>query len=537
MPDTQPQTTNPPVTAQSRYEQLKTDRSPYDQRQRDAAIVTIPALFPPEGSNGATQLPTPYQSVGARGMNNLAAKLLLTLFPPGTPFFKLEVAESVMDELKAKSTKEEDVAGRVQAALSKMERAVMKKMESKNTRAVLFEVLKHLLLGNALLVVLPSGSLKFFTLYQYVVKRDLDGNVLEIITKESLSRRTLPKEARAIVERSPAPEAGTDPQKSLDLYTWVTRKDNGSWRVHQEIVGTRIPGTEGSYPADKLAWLPLRWTAVPGEDYGRGFIEEYQGDLNSLESLSQSLVDFSAAASKHIFFVDEAGVTSKATIQNAPNLAVVDGNAKDVTILKVEKVADFKVTKEQSDEIKLRLEQAFLLTSSIQRNAERVTAEEVRTMAAELEQALGGVYSILAQELQRPLVVRFMFLMQRAGELEHLPEKSVSPQIVTGIEGLGRQSDFGKLQVLLAGVQQAFGPEAVSEYSSAGWYLTRGAAALGLDIDGFVRSEEQVQEERARRMQAALAEKLGPPAIKANADRDTTAMQAAQPAAQPQQTQ
>ena len=36
----------------------------------------------------------------------------------------------------------------------------------------------------------------------------------------------------------------------------------------------------------------------------------------------------------------------------------------------------------------------LLLNSSVQRNAERVTAEEVRYMAQELETALGGVYSI-----------------------------------------------------------------------------------------------------------------------------------------------
>ena len=38
------------------------------------------------------------------------------------------------------------------------------------------------------------------------------------------------------------------------------------------------------------------------------------------------------------------------------------------------------------------------------RSAERVTAEEVRYMAQELETALGGVYSILSQEFQYPFV-------------------------------------------------------------------------------------------------------------------------------------
>ncbi|WP_416142518.1 portal protein [Escherichia coli] len=42
--------------------------------------------------------------------------------------------------------------------------------------------------------------------------------------------------------------------------------------------------------------------------------------------------------------------------------------------------------------------------SAVQRTGERVTAEEIRYVASELEDTLGGVYSILSQELQLPLV-------------------------------------------------------------------------------------------------------------------------------------
>lgn len=525
---TEPKTETPPPaqTAQGRYEQLVTDRSPYETRAREVAALTIPALIPPQGSNGVTNLPTPWQSVGARGINNLAAKLLLALFPPGSAFFKLTVDEAILDELKGQQGSE-DVVGEMEKALSKIERSVVKQMESTNVRAVMFEVFKHLpAAGNALLVVLPDTSFKFFPLTQYVVKRDLSGNPVEILTKEGLSRRTLPPAAREVVERHSSEDAYNDPAKSLDLYTCVTRKDNGSWRVHQEICGERIPGTEGFYPAGKSAWLPLRWTAVPGEDYGRGHGEEYLGDLYSLDSLSQSLVDGAAACAKVLILVDEAGVTSKKTIAESPNLAVRDGNAKDVSILQMEKMADFSVAQAQAAKIEQRLEQAFLLTSSIQRDAERVTAEEIRIMAAELEQALGGVYSMFAQELQRPLVERVLFLMQRSGKLPHFPEKSVTPQIVTGLEGLGRTSDLTRLDIFLQGIGEMFGQTAVAEYVNVGVYMKRRGAALSIDLDGLVRSEEDVQATRQQAMQAQLAAQLGPKAIEANAKRDIAATRA-----------
>ena len=69
----------------------------------------------------------------------------------------------------------------------------------------------------------------------------------------------------------------------------------------------------------------------------------------------------------------------------------------------MQKFNDFRVAQESAQKIEERLAAAFLLNSSVQRDAERVTAEEVRFMAQELESTLGGVYSVLSQEFQLPL--------------------------------------------------------------------------------------------------------------------------------------
>jgi hypothetical protein len=533
--------TPPPAqTAGGRYAQLEVLRQPYDQRAREAATLTIPGLIPPLGSTSSTRLPTPWQSIGARGVNNLAAKLLLALFPPGSAFFKLSVAEATMDALKKQDGGSGqggnvDVEAEMEQALSKVERAVVKWMEATNLRPLMFETAKHLVVAGNALIQIQADSFKLYTLTQYVVKRDLSGNVLEIITKEMLARRTLPSAARAIVEKHSGDKEYSDPTASLELFTQITRKDNGSWRVHQEICGETIPGTEGFYPKDRSAWIPLRWTSVAGEDYGRAHCEEYIGDLLSSESLAKSLIDGAAACARILFLTNEAGVTSKKKLAEAPNLSIVDGDVKDVGVLRVDKMSDFAFAGSQADKIERRLEQAFLLTSSIQRNAERVTAEEIRTMAGELEQALGGVYSTFSQEWQRPLVDRVLFIMQRANKLPHFPEKSVTPEIVTGIEGLGRMSDYQRLRALLTDLGQTFGPEALAEYTNVGSYIKRSGAALAIDIDGLVRSEEEVQAARQAKMQAAMAQQLGPASIQANAKRDVAATQAAAQAAPPAQ--
>lgn len=531
----QPSGSTSGMTAQGRYESLTPSRSPFLQRARDAARVTIPGLFPPEGANGGTNYDTPFQSVGSRGINNLASKLLLALLPPGSSFFRLTMDDYVVAALMARFTdpqEAQDARGKFEQALGSVERAVCNRLEQVGARTVVFETLKQLLVaGNALVHILDDGKLQLFTLQNYVVKRDCSGNPLEIVLRQSLSRMSLPARAAELLE----PEDRTEQNdksgdRSVDLYTRISRTGDatsGQWTVHQEVDGKPIPDTQGTYPLDNCPWLPLRFTNIAGEDYGRGFVEEYQGDLNSLETLTEAIVRFSAVASKIIYFVDESGATDKQKVARARSGDVVDGNAKDVSVLTLEKYADFRVTKEAADDVQHRLEQAFLLDTSVQRDAERVTAEEIRVLANALETGLGGFYSILGEEFQRPLVVRVMSQMQRQRALPQLPKEAVKPSIVTGLEALGRNADLQRLDVLVAGVSNTFGPPVVAQYVNAGAYIARRAAALGVDVNGLIRTDTEVAQQQAQQNAQSLTEKLGPHAIRAASQPQTPQAQSA----------
>ena len=78
------------VSAEQRYQQLEMDRRPFLDRARLCAALTIPAILPREGHTKHSILPTPYQSLGARGVRTLASKLLLSMFPQ-VPFFNYKV--------------------------------------------------------------------------------------------------------------------------------------------------------------------------------------------------------------------------------------------------------------------------------------------------------------------------------------------------------------------------------------------------------------------------------------------------------------
>lgn len=476
-------------TAAGRYRVLASKRQSYLDRARASAELTIPTLMPPDGSTGSTKFTTPFQGLGARGVNNLSSKLLLTLMPTNNIFFKLTIDDYTLEKL----TQQEGMRAEVEEALGKIERAVQNEIETQAIRVSVGEALKQLIVaGNVLLYLDPQGGVKVIRLDRYVIRRDPMGNVLETIVQESIDPESLPENIRK--ELKDTDKSGSE--NTVELYTRVYL-DGNKWKVYQEVKGMVVPGTSGVYPKDKSPWIPLRFVKVEGEDYGRGYIEEYYGDLRSLEALTQAIVEGSAAAAKVLFLVNPNGVTEQRTLTESPNGAVRTGDKNDVSVLQVEKYADFRIAYQTIEMIEQRLSFAFLLNTAVQRGGERVTAEEIRYVAGELEDALGGVYSILSQEFQYPLVNRLIFQQEKKGKIPTLPKGMVKPSITTGLEALGRGHDLNKLDAFIGGALQTLGPEAVGRHIDVGDYLTRRGTALGIDTKGLVKTDDQLAEEQA----------------------------------------
>ena len=499
------------------YENMAAGRDAFLTRARHCAELTIPTLMPPEGHTYSSQFLTPYQAVGARGVNNLASKLLMTLLPPNSPFFRLTIDDFDLVELGG------DARGKAEEALARIERSATQEIESRAIRVPTFEALKQLIVSGNVLVHMPDkGGMKVFRLDRFTVKRDTMGNILKIIVKETIAYDALPEEVQEALIENPLYQETTN-KKECDLYTCVKRVGK-KYEVFQEVHGIVIPKSQGSYAEDRLPWMALRFIAIDGEDYGRGFVEEYAGDLKSLEALTRSIVEGSAASAKLLFMVRPNGTTKLRSIADSPNGAIISGDANDVTTLQANKFNDFRVAQETIRTITERLSFAFMLNSSVQRQAERVTAEEVRFMAQELETALGGIYSVLSQEFQLPLVNLLLNKMQREKKMPKFPKDTLKPQIVTGLEALGRGQDLNKLQAFLQ-MLQPLGAEVIASQMNLDDYIDRLAASLGIDTQGLIKSPEQKQQEMEQQQEmmeqqqmAQMAEKGVAPMVKGVAD-------------------
>lgn len=531
-------------TAAGRYEGMASDKLIYLQRARQCARVTIPMLFPPQGHSSATTYYTPFQAIGAMGLNNLASKLVLVLFPPGEPFFRLVLSPKARKGVREEQKNDPDGAdmlANLEKGLGLAEDDVTAEIESHGGRISKTEAIQQLLVsGNALIQITDENKFLCHHLENYAVRRDVDGQPIEVIIRQTLKRQSLPDEAQEFLlqieksgrsphnapssETSSADRAVSFEQGNIDLFTWARISGRGKqrkWFYHQEMQGFRIPETEGTWPIDAPAFIPLCWRRIQGEHYGRGFVEQYLGDLNSLEALSQTLVEGASIAGQVKFVVDETGLTSIQEIADAPNGQFVNGEVeggkpKNVGVVQVEKMQDFNFLITAIDKLENRLNSAFLKVQT--RDAERVTAEEIREVAKELEAALGGQYAILAQEFQRPVVKRVIRNMQDSGSLKHWPKDAVRAEVVAGLEGLGREQAAKKLITLVTSVAQAFGPDTMSQRISVGSFLTRLGTAMDIDMDGLTVSDEQIQAAQKAQADQSQSEKLGPHMIKAASD-------------------
>ena len=496
------------MTAKNRYDVLAGKRSQYLNIAKQASELTIPYLVhEDDNTTGPRKLVTPWQSVGAKGVVTLAAKLMLSLLPPQTSFFKLQVDESKLGDFGPEIKSELDLV------FAKVERTILEQIAASDDRVAVHQAMKHLVVSGNALIYMGKEGLKLFPLNRYVINRDGNGNVIEIVTKEIINKKIIEKLVPDLMKED-VNRYNDEDSNDCDVYTHVTIKDK---RVHwhQEVYDKIIPKSISKAPLSVTPWLPLRFNTVDGEDYGRGRVEEFMGDLKSLEALSQALVEGSAAAAKVVFTVSPSASTKPATLAAAGNGAIIQGRPEDIGVVQVQKGNDFQTAFAAAGTLEKRLSEAFLILNV--RQSERTTAEEVRMTQMELEQQLGGLFSLLTVEFLVPYLDRKLSVLTKNRTIPPIPKEIVKPTIVAGINALGRGQDRESLGMFLQTIAQTMGPEALQQFINPDEVIKRLAAASGIDVLNLVKSMQEIQGQQQQQMQQqmALQEQQNAPAMAA----------------------
>lgn len=475
---------NVPLNYESLFNQYRDDSAIL--RMEKYALWSLPTVFArTELRNGKQEaVERDYQSIGAMLTNTLSSKITELLFPSNQSFFRLDstVNPDAMATALATDTKA------LASGLADLENTAYRRIFLKSSYNQLMHAMKLLIVtGNALVYRDSAGTnLHTYNLRQYALQRDGSGKVMDIILKERTSPAALPPKYQHLFK-------DREPHDELCLYTrvqrmWATVTD--TFHVTQQVE-THMLDTDELYPEAICPYIPVTWNLITGENNGRGLVEDYAGDFAKLSELSEALALYEIEACRVLHMakpgsgvdVDTIAETEMGGWVSADPAAVQAYEAGDGNKIQ-QMLADIQ-------SIVQRLSPAFMYGGNT-RDAERVTAEEIRSQADEANRTLGGVYSVIADSLHIPLAHILCNEVNPAFISEVLAE-GLTLSVLTGVAALGRSADITKLlqaaqalSVILPVMTQAtkrINPDLV---------ITKVFEGFGLNIEDYSRTEDEL---------------------------------------------
>lgn len=481
-------------TAKAVFEKLNAARTSIMTRSEDYAKWTLPRLLPENNyDQNTSELVTDYQSVGAQATNHLANKLMLTLFAPSRPFFRLDVDNKVRQQLLGAGMAE----AQLDAVLAMGEQSALRVLEQRALRPKLFLALQYLIvLGNVLLYLPKTGDARVFSLRQWVVRRTADGRIKELCIRESLKFDELDPDAQAAYvansQRPKPPDHAT-----IELFTYIRRTETNKLELRQSVDEVDLGDTfAATYNDDTCPYRVECWNLADENDYGTGLVEDYRGAFAALSAMAEAEVEAGILASEFRWLVNPSGQTKPEDLEESENGAALPGFKEDIVPLSFGNVSNLQTLGAISEKQIRIIGQGFLMPSAVTRDAERVTAEEIRGQAIELETGLGGVYTRLASSLQ-PYIASFLL----EGADISIKGTKLTVQVITGLDALSRSGDLENLRLALNDIAglQTLGPELLARLNIEEIF-TAIFIGRGVNATKFVKSSQQVQaEDNARR--------------------------------------
>ena len=491
---------------------------------------TVASVFP-STTTQTTGLRYPlerdYQSKGAMLVNNLASKVTQALFPQDNAFFEISPTDEMMRIAQTLGV-DSQAASSLFAGIET--RASARVFLNAGYSALTYAIKLLVVTGNALLYRDPTTYQFFaYSVRDYVVRRDGSGTVLLTILKERIAVGDLPAEARVNAGLS-----GKQAYDDVDLYTRIERSRNQEDRVvytvTQECCGQPV-GTASIYPESLCPYIPLTWNLITGEHYGRGLIEDLAGDMARLSELSEASLLYQIEMMRLINIVDPGSGIDLDDVADAETGKFVSGKAGvPGNGVVAHEGGDAQKLQAVNAELQLLMQQlsvAFMYTGNT-RDAERVTAEEIRANIAEANQTLGGIYANISEVLHVRLA-NILTLEEEPSLKSVLRTQGVTLDVSVGLASLNRQSQVEKLQYLSNAIQlvlpqlsQAsarFNPDLIIDALCQGYGIDRESLSYTAEqLQQLQQQQQAAAQQSAASMQAGANNATNPQVTQINSD-------------------
>lgn len=464
--------------------------------ERYAALTIAKVCYPDNFDSDNTDDSHDYQSIGAQAVNHLCNKLMLAMFAPSRPFVKLKAGKRTEQQAaKAKLTEVQ-----LNSLFANGERKAVAELDNSGQRPKLFQVMRHIVVTGNVLLDTTGDVMRVLGLKKFVVKRNLKGEVMHLVIREAVRFDELDAKVRQLYAKQYNDEA------TVNFYKWIKREDSGAYTLTQWLEENILPKEyNGRWSNEEnCPYRVITWDLADDSDYATGLVEEYIGDFEALSVLSESVVDGGVLGAEMRWMVNPNGITSVDDLNNSENGDALPGLPTDVAPVQGGNPKAVEIANIIGDKYEKRIARGFLMGSAVIRDAERVTTEEVRLTATELETAYGSVYSTLASSLQKP-VAKWLF---KRIDLD-LKGTDIDVTIVTGLDALSRNGDLENFRLAMGDMAAvtAVPPELAArvKWEEVAAFVGQGR---GVDLSKFILSDTEFAQKQQAAQQTAMAQQV-----------------------------
>jgi hypothetical protein len=472
-------------------------RSNMLQRIERFAALTIPKVCRPDGETEEVTIQSnDVQSMGAQAVNHLNNKLMMAMFAPTRPFFRVSMSPSAIQELEAQNgVKSKDL----QPIFAKIERDAMSELDVRAQRPKLYSIGRHLIIaGQCLLDLSNKAAMRVMGLKYWCIKRTADGRMHTLVIREKVAFDELDTKVQEVVGiQRIQPDAMVEHFKVLRL------QSSGDITMTQWVDNIQLPAEfNGKWPADECPYKVIHWDLADESNYATGLVEEHAGSFEMLSALSNGVLDGAILGMEFRWMVNPTGMTDAESLNRSKNGDALPGLASDVAPVAGGNPQSVQSALAALAVAERRIAVPFLLNSAVTRDAERVTAEEIRMQAVELETALGGVYTTLSANLQGHVA---NWLLDSVGT--SLKGTKLKITVVTGLDALSRNGDLQAFKLALNDLA-AFEnlPEPLRAWFNFPDVVNYVGQGYGIDLTPLMLTQEQYQAQAQQQAGSRVAE-------------------------------
>lgn len=484
---------NKDKTISKLFEKLSGQRSNWQHSWEMCAEYTLPYIYQTDEKRKAGLEPEDLllgDSIGATSLSSLVSQVGKVAFPENGAFFRYAVKKGDNELSALPNTQQQNV-------LRNLEESAMTGLYKLGLNAAGNLLLKHLLgLGTTVFRVpvseKKSESIEVFDLNNVVIKRRKNGQITDVIIREKEEYRFLDDNAKKALLTSKRDYKDSD---TVDYYTHLKRRSDGKLEIVNAVDDFDIPSSKNFCTDVDCEYKVASLNLTKGSDYGAGVVLMYlplihkanvYADTNTDTAVAGSMVNWAVAPTAQITPEEFASREQGQPFGVKPD---------DIQAIVANVGQQLAITSEQYNMIRAELARTFLLPQAIQRDAERVTAEEIRMIAQRLEEVHSGLYSEIAELLQRPLAELGIQLIDDEELLPYVD--SIEVEVVTALEKKSRNRELDNVMAALGDttIFNSLNPEIVSRLKTD-TILSTIFNNRNNDANAMVKSEEELQAEQ-----------------------------------------